>query len=527
MNITLTPMRFLQRTLKLYARKTGVVCGNQRFSYLEYGERVNRLSNTLLKAGIQKGDRISYLGYNCHRLLEAYYGVPQIGAILLPLNIRLATHDFEYILNESEPKVLFLDGDFIPQIQSIQGNISSVEHYILMDAIENPPEWITGTYEEMIMGSSPDSPFPQGEYPFEEDDVAEIFYTSGTTGRPKGVMLTHRNLYLHALEALAAAPMDETDTQLHLIPLFHVNGWGTPHYLTAKGGTHVMVQRFDPLEAIEIIQRENVTRLAMIPTMVNAILVLPDFKRYDVSSVREIGIGGAPPPTGMLERMEEAFGSGCLVYTGFGMTETCPLIAWPEMGPHLDPETRIYRSKKTWGVQMLGVEFRIVDSEGNDLPWDGQAVGELLVRGDMVMKGYYKSPEETKKALENGWYHTGDLVSIDRDGYLLIKDRKKDIIISGGENISSLEVEQVLYSHPDILECAVIGRSDERWGEVVLALVVLKEGTQATPEDIIEFGRSKLAHFKSPREVKIIDEFPRGGTGKILKPILREKYGQI
>ena len=526
LNITLTPIRFLERTLKLYAGKTGVICGNQRFSYLEYGERVNRLSNGLLKAGIKKGDRISYLGYNCHRLLEAYYGVPQIGAILLPLNIRLATHDFEYILNESEPKALFLDRDYIPQIQSIRSSISSVEHYILMESMENPPDWINCTYEEMIKESSPDPPFALGAYPFEEDDVAEIFYTSGTTGRPKGVMLTHRNLYLHGLETLAVISMDETDTQLHLIPLFHVNGWGTPHYLTAKGGTHVMAQKFDPVETIEIIQKEKVTLLMMIPTMVNAILALPDFKEYNVSSVRKITIGGAPPPTGMIERVEEAFGSGCLVHTGFGMTETSPLIALPELGPHLDPEIRKYRSKKTWGAQMLGVEFRIVDSEGNDLPWDGQAVGELLVRGDMVMKGYYNSPRETEEALEGGWYHTGDLVSIDKDGYIYIKDRKKDIIISGGENISSLEVEQVLYSHQDILECAVIGKSDEEWGEVVMALVLLKEGVRTTPEEIIEFGRSKLAHFKAPREVKIIDEFPRGGTGKILKPILREKYRQ-
>jgi len=522
MNIPLTPVRFLERTLKIYGDKAGVICGDHRFSYRAYGERVNRLSNGLIEVGVQKGDRISYLGYNCHRLLEAFYGVPQIGAILLPLNIRLAPHDFEYIINESKPRVLFLNQDFIPQIGSIRDRISSIEHYILLEPMENAPSWITGTYEQLLGEASPESPFSPGVYPFEEDDTAEIFYTSGTTGNPKGVMLTHRNLYLHALETLAVSVMDETDIWLHLIPLFHVNGWGTPHYLTAKGGAHIMVQKFDPLNTLEIIQREKVTRTAMIPTMVNAILALPEFKEYDLSSMRVFLIGGAPPPTGLIERTQKAF--GCLVHTAFGMTETCPLIAWPELGPHLEPKTRQQRARESWGFQMLGVEFRVVDSEGKDLPWDGQAVGELLVRGDMVMKGYYNNPKDTEETLKGGWYHTGDLVTIGPDGSLYIKDRKKDIIISGGENISSLEVEQVLYSHPDILECAVIGMLDEKWGEVPLAFVVLREGARVTPQEIIDFAKSRMARFKAPKEIRIINEFPRGGTGKILKSVLRERY---
>ncbi len=522
MNIVLTPMRFLERTIRIYGPKTGVVCSDERFSYLEFGQRVNQLSNGLLKMGVAKGDRISYLGYNCHRLLEAFFGVPQIGAVLSPLNIRLLSDDFEYILNESTPRVLFLDEDFVPQIEMIRSRIPSIEKFILMKKMDHAPPWINGTYEKVLRSASAESPYPAGSYPFEEDDIAEIFYTSGTTGKPKGVMLTHRNLYLHALETLAVLEMDETDTQLHLIPLFHVNGWGTPHYLTAKGGTHVMSQKFDPAETLAIIQREKVTRTYIIPMMVNAILALPQFKEYDVSSMRRILIGGAPPPTGMIERVEKAF--GCLTHTGFGMTEASPLIALPELGPYLDPEVRRHRIEKTWGFPMPGVEFRIVDADGKDLPWDGQAVGELLVRGDMVMQGYYNSPKETAAALEGGWYHTGDLVAIGPDGSLYVKDRLKDIIISGGENISSLEVEAVLYSHPDILECAVIARSDEKWGEVPMAFIVLKEGAELSPQAIIDFARSNLAHFKAPKEVSIIEEFPRGGTGKILKSVLRQKF---
>ena len=514
-------MRFLERTVKIYGKKTAVICGDHCFTYGEYGERVNRLSNGLLNLGIQKGDRVSYLGYNCHRLLEAFYGIPRIGAILLPLNIRLLPGDFEYIINESEPRILFLDRDFVPQIDSIRDLIPSVEKFILLGEGDDCPTWISGTYDELLSGASTEPPYPLGAYPFTEDDVAEIFYTSGTTGKPKGVMLTHRNLHLHALAVLVSSPMDETDIQIHLIPLFHVNGWGTPHYLTAMGGTHVMVQKFDPTKTMKIIQREKVTRFYIIPTMVNAILALPNLTDYDATSVRRVLVGGAPPPTGMIERVEKAF--GCLTSTAFGMTEACPLIAWPELSPHLDQETRDFRAKRTWGFPMVGVEFRIVDPDGNDLPWDGESVGELLVRGDMIMKGYYKSPQETADTLADDWYHTGDLCAMGPDGSLYVKDRQKDIIISGGENISSLEVEAVLYSHPEIFECAVIAKPDDKWGEIPLALVVPKEGSGIKPEEIIDFSREHLAHFKAPKEVKIIDEFPRGGTGKILKSVLREQ----
>ena len=520
MNIPLTPVRFLERALKIYGNKTGVICGDDRFTYKQYGERVNRLSNALKAMGVKSGDRVSYLGYNCHRLLESFFGIPQIGAVLVPLNIRLLADDFNFILNESAPKVLFMDRDFIPQIESIKSKLTSLEHYILLEKMGNPPEWATDDYEAMLEKSSSESPYPPGRYPFEEDDTAEIFYTSGTTGPPKGVMLTHRNLYLHALEAIAASPMDETDVQLHLIPLFHVNGWGTPHYLTAKGGTHVMLQKFDPSEAAQLILDERVTRVYIIPTMVNAIMDLPDFDTFNLSSMRVLLIGGAPPPTGIIDRSEKAF--GCLVHTAFGMSETCPLIAWPELGARLDPDTKSYRANKTWGFPLLGVEFRVVDAFGEDLPWDGEAIGELLVRGDMVMKGYFAKPDETDKALADGWFHTGDLVSIGPDGSLFIKDRMKEIIISGGENISSLEIEQVLYSHPDILECAVVGKPDDKWGEVPVGFVVPKEGTDVTPGAIVDFARSHMAHFKAPKEIIMIDQFPRGGTGKILKSKLRE-----
>ncbi len=522
MVIPLTPVRFFEYAEKIFADKEGVVCEGERFTYGEFCRRVRRMSNALTRIGVHKGDRVAYLGYNCHRLLELFYAPIINGAILEPLNIRLAARDFEYIINESTPRILFLDKDFLPVISSLLEKIPSVQNYILLEKEAGMPGWIDSTYEEMAEGASDQRSYPLGAYPFEEDDTAEIFYTSGTTGKPKGVMMTHRNLYLHALCAMSMMAVRETDVQIHLIPLFHVNGWGTPHYLLAKGGKHVMIKKFDPVKTLEIMAQEKVTRSFMIPTMVNALLAVPHFQSFDLSSVKEILIGGAPPPRGMPARVEKAF--GCIAHSGFGMTETCPLIVLPELSEDLEEKEYRHRRHDTWGRPLPGVEFRLVDAEGKDLPWDGKSVGELLVRGDMVMKGYYRQPEETARTLEAGWYHTGDLCALEPDGQLIVKDRKKDIIISGGENISSLEIEQVLYGHPAILECAVIGKNDEKWGEVPLALIVLREGYQVTPEEMIQYARENLAHFKSPREVKILTEFPKGGTGKILKSVLREKY---
>lgn len=524
MNITLTPLRFLDRAITLFGSRTAVVCQGQRWTYAELGLRVNRLANALAQLGIQPGDRVAFLGYNSHQLLECYYGVPKMGGVLLPLNVRLIAQDFEYICNDSEPKVLFIEPDLLGKIEPIISNIPSVKGFYLLEPMDNPPGWITGLYEDLLQGASPEPVYTSFNYPFHEDDMAELFYTSGTTGPPKGVMLTHRNLYLHALCAMSTMPVAETDVQLHLIPLFHVNGWGTPHYLTAKGGTHVMVKIFDPAEVLALIAQEKVTRFFIVPTMVSALLEYPQFSSADVSSVKEILIGGAPPPTGMCARTEEAF--GCIVHGGFGMSETCPLIALPELPPDLDRETFRHRSHETWGFPLVGVEYKVVDSNGAELPWDGKTVGELLVRGDMVMKGYLNKPEATEKALKDDWYHSGDLVSMGPDGSLYIRDRMKDIIISGGENISSLEIEQVLYSNPEILECAVIAKKDPRWGEIPKAVVVLQPGSKLTEHDIVKFTRERMAHFKALREAEIVQELPKGGTGKILKTELRKMFGE-
>lgn len=523
MNITLTPVRFLDRALTLFGSRTAVVCEGRRWEYAAFAQRVNRLSNALMNWGVKPGDRVAFLGYNSSQLLECYYGIVQTGAVLLPLNIRLISQDFEYICNDACPEIFFIDPDFVGVIEPIVSRIPSVKGYYLLEPLDSPRPWIGGLYEDLLQSGAPEAPFTSFDYPFHEDDTAELFYTSGTTGPPKGVMLSHRQLYLHALAAMASMPVAETDVQLHLIPLFHVNGWGTPHYLTAKGGTHVMVKKFDPATVLKLIQEERVTRFFIVPTMVTALLEFPDLRSYDVSSVKEVLIGGAPPPTGMCARLEEAF--GCVVHGGFGMSETCPLIALPELPPDLDAETFRRRAHETWGFPLVGVEYKVVDEAGNSLPWDGKTVGELLVRGDMVMTGYLNKTESTERALKDGWYHTGDLVSMGPDGSLYIRDRMKDIIISGGENISSLEIEQVLYSHAEILECAVIAKKDPKWGEVPKAVVVVQPGATLTPDDIVKFTKERMAHFKALREAEIVDALPKGGTGKILKSELRKIYG--
>jgi len=523
MNIHLTPVRFFERAVKLFATKTAVICEGQRWTYAQYADRVERLSNALESLGVQPEDRVAYLGYNCHRLLECYYGIIKMGGVLLPLNIRLAAQDFEYIIRDAEPRIVFIDPDFLDKLYPILKNIPSVKHFYLLEPMKNDPDWVDGEYDDLLESSQPGPSRSSGDYPFHEDDMAELFYTSGTTGPPKGVMLTHRNLYLHALSAMATHPVYETDIYLHLISLFHVNGWGTPHFLTAKGGTHVILKKFDPAKVLELVQNEKVTNFFAIPTMVRAIMEFPDLASFDLSTLKDVLIGGAPPPKGMCTRAEEVF--GCMVHGGFGMSETCPLIALPELPKDLDHGVFRHRAHETWGFPMIGVEFKIIDESENELPWDGQAIGELLVRGDMVMKGYLKKRDSTDRALKDEWYHTGDLVSIGPDGSLYIRDRIKDIIISGGENISSLEIEQVLYSHPDIFECAVIGKKDPKWGEIPKAIVVPKAGAELTPQGVIDFSREMLAHFKALREAEIIDEMPRGGTGKILKSVLRKRYG--
>jgi fatty-acyl-CoA synthase len=520
MNIPLTPVRFLRYAEQQYPGRTAVVCGRERFTYSQLSERVGRLAGGLRKIGVKPGDRVAFLSLNCHRLLEAYFGVLEAGAVLLPLNIRLAPDELAYILNDSEAKTLFLEKEFSGLVGSFRSKLSAVESFSLLSGTPEASWLMPQNYEELLAGATAHRP---DIMEFDEDAVAEIFYTSGTSADPKGVMLTHRNIYLQALSSSLTHESSADGVHLHTIPLFHANGWGAAHTVTLRGAKHVMISRFDPAEIFRLIEQERVQSLSAVPAMAIALVNCPGLQNHDLSSLKWLNLGGAASSPSLIQEVEEKF--GCTCFAGYGLTETAPTLSTSKMKPGLGWEgERRFAGQAMAGFAIPGVELRVVDADDNDAPRDGMTAGEVIARGDSIMKGYWKQPEATAEAIRGGWFHTGDMATWNEDGYVLIVDRKKDIIISGGENISSLEVEKQLLAHPTVLEVAVIPVPDEKWGEVPKALVVLKPSAQTSELELIEFCRSRLAHYKCPHSVEFRDALPKTGTGKILKRELRKKY---
>jgi fatty-acyl-CoA synthase len=522
MNIPLTPVRFLRYAKQQFAHKTAVVCGDDRFTYAQFADRASRLGGALQHAGITAGDRVAFLSTNCHRLLEAYYGVLEAGAILLPLNIRLSPDELAYILNDASAKILFVEKTFLPVVESFRSKLSSVKEFYLLDAAPQQPWLAPQNYEQIIAEAKP----AQIDITtVDENAVAELFYTSGTSANPKGVMLTHRNVYLHALNACISIHAEPDPVELHTIPLFHANGWGVAHSLTFLGGKHVMIHRFDPLEVFRLIEKEGAQTCSLVPIMATALVNCPERTKYNLSSLKRATIGGAASSPTLIREVEEKL--GCVCFSGYGLTETSPTLslAMTKSGLELAEEDR-YAHQAMTGYAILGVEMRVVDPNDRDVPHDGKSIGEIIARGDGVMEGYWNQPESSAEALRGGWFHTGDMAVVNEDGYFLIVDRKKDIIVSGGENISSLELEKVILAHPSVLEACVIPVPDEKWGEVPRALIVLKPNMRVTESELLEFSRSHLAHYKCPRAVEFVESLPKTGTGKILKRDLRKKYWQ-
>ncbi len=519
MNLPLTPVRLLRYAEQQFSGKTAVVCGSLRFTYAQFAERVARLAGALRAAGVKPGDRVALLSMNCHRLLEAYYGVLEAGAVLLPLNFRLAPHELAYILNDAEARFLFVQKDLFPLVDSFRQEVRGVEAFISMDA--PPADWMSPqTYDEMLAAATP---YSADITTFDENALAELFYTSGTSAHPKGVMLTHRNVYLHTLSCCLTVDPTREHVYLHAIPLFHANGWGAAHSTTLMGGKHVMLLRFDCGEILRLIDQERVTGLGAVPIMATALVNHPERKKYDLSSLERMNIGGSASSPTLVKSVEEELGCEC--YSGYGLTETAPTlsISFTKAGVNWQGDQR-YAGQAMTGYAVPGVELRVVDANDHDVPRDGQTIGEIVARGDNVMQGYWKQPEATAEVMRGGWFHTGDMATIDENGYLLIVDRKKDMIVSGGENISSLEVEKTILAHPEVYEVAVIPVPDEKWGEVPKALVVLKPGSNLGEHDLIEFCRARMAHYKCPRSVEFFDALPKTATGKVLKKELRKKY---
>jgi fatty-acyl-CoA synthase len=341
------------------------------------------------------------------------------------------------------------------------------------------------------------------------------------------VVLTHRNLHLHAIYAALVLRVTDADTILHVVPLFHVNGWGAPHWMTLAGGRHVMLRKFDPTALLALVEAEGVTHLLAVPTIFNALVNHPHRSTTDLSSLKEAIIGGAPASPSLVEAIEREL--RCTAIVGYGLSETSPVlaIARPRVGlTATEPADMAARRKAMTGYAMAGADMRVVDADGADVSADGEQIGEIVVRSNVVMDGYYRDPDATAQKIVDGWFHTGDMAVTDEQGYITIKDRSKDIIIRGGENISSVEIENAIASHPAVMECAVIAAPDDRWGEVPVALVVLKEGATATAQDLRKHVRSQLADFKVPRSIEFRDSLPKGGTGKILKAELREPFWQ-
>ena len=522
MQVPMTPRRILKRAVKLYPEKIAVVDGEMRLTYTQVQQRANQVVNAVQGLGIAAGRILAILDYNTYRYMEMYFGMADSGRVLLPLNIRLSAEEYTYILNNAEAEAIIFHSDFKPVVDKLRQSSETLKYFFIAEGPADE-EWITGTYEELIDGASAD---PVAVEPDDENAMLNLYYTSGTTGNPKGVMLSHRNIYANAMTTIISFKLDDSTTWYHIAPLFHLADAFFIWSVTYQGGRHVMQRQFEPRAVLQTIQNEQITAAMMVPTMINFLLDVPDIEQYDLESLQWIMVGGAPMSPANARRMMEKL--GCQYISGYGLTETTPLLTVGNLKDTLrkagEDEKMNYITRT--GLEVTGVDLRVVDNSDADVPWDGKTVGEIIVRGDNVMTGYWKLPEETARAIRGGYFYTGDLATVDSEGYVLIVDRAKDIIISGGENISSVEVENVLYRHPDVLECAVIAVPSEKWGEVPAALVALRQNAEAAEQDLIDFCRERIARFKVPKEIQFVSELPKTGSGKILKVELRKQYGK-
>ena len=497
MELPLTPLDLLARARRLYPHRVGVIDGDERWTYAEHAARCDRLGHALQRElGVQPGQVVAWLGGNTHELLEAYYGVLLAGGVLLPLNIRLAPAELRAILDASGATVLFRHPDQVDPDHGVRTVVLGDDH-------------------EALLAAQPDEPVPTP--PVDEHAAAELFFTSGSTGTPKGALLSHRGLYLHAIHSALTMGLTGEDVFLHTIPLFHVNGWGTPHFVTGLGGVHVMLPRFDAGEVLRLIEAHGVTRLFLVPAMARLVLDHPSIGERDLSSVVQISVGGAAASAALLAELEDAF--VCQAICGYGMTESSPTLT---RSLPIPGRASSRPERATTGRAILGVDARVLGEDDEEVAWDGRSVGEICARSNHVMIGYLDAPAATEVVLRDGWLRTGDLATVDQDGYITIVDRAKDLIVSGGENVASVEVEQALELHPAVREAAVVGVPDERWDEVPRAFVALVPGATVDEPELIGWVRERLAGFKAPRSVVFLEELPKVGTGKIDKQSLRD-----
>jgi fatty-acyl-CoA synthase len=520
MEVPLTPLEFARRTRTLYADREALVDGDLRLSYEQFFQRSDRWSRALQTLGVAPGDRIAYIAPNTHAQLESFYAVPQIGAVLVPINYRLNHEEFAYIIAHSGSTVVCAHSDYLEAVDRVRDQLTGVRHFVALEGTREG--WLD--YESLIVEAP--SSFVRPE--IAETDLLTINYTSGTTSRPKGVMITHRNAYINVVGTLLHVPVRMTDRYLWTLPMFHANGWTFTWAVTAAGGTHICLRKVDPIKVFELGESESVTLLCAAPTVLIGIANAPAEVRAKARKGVRVVTAGAPPAAATIERIEGEL--GWTITHVYGLTETAPFITVCEERPEhaaLSPGDRAV-IKARQGVELItSGDLRVVDEMMRDVPRDGTTVGEIVVRGNVVMKGYYNDPEATEKALRGGYFHSGDAAVVHADGYVDIRDRLKDVIISGGENISSVEVEGVLVRHAAVQEAAVVGLPDSKWGEAPHAFVVLKPGATATSDDLRTFVRERLAHFKCPHTVTFVTELPKTATGKIQKFVLRGNRSAI
>jgi fatty-acyl-CoA synthase len=498
----------------LYPEREAVVDGDLRLTYAQFFERCDRWSMALRSLGIKQGDRVAYIAPNTHAMLESFYAVPQLGAVLVPLNYRLIAADFKYLINHSGARVVCAHSDYLDCIDEIRAELPNVTSFVALEGTK--PGWLD--YETLLTGAGAALDLPL----IDETDLLTINYTSGTTSRPKGVMITHRNAYLNVVGTLIHHPMTIADRYLWTLPMFHANGWTFVWTVTAAGGTHVCLRKVDPVAVFNRIEQESITMLCAAPTVLISIANGPEELRRAVRPGVRVMTAGAPPAAATIERIEGEL--NWVIMHAYGLTETSPFITICESRPEYEALSGAQRSviKACQGVELLtSGELRVVDEEGNEVPRDGHSLGEIVVRGNVVMKGYYEDPEATSRVIRDGWFHSGDAAVVHQSGYIEIRDRLKDVIISGGENISSVEVEGVMLRHPAVQEVAIVGLPHELWGEAPHAFVVLKSGASVSEEELREFARNNLAHFKAPHGVTFISELPKTATGKVQKYVLR------
>ena len=527
----LTPLAFLDRSVSVFRDRIAIVDGDRRYSYTEFGQRVWRLAHALRAAGIDAGERVAVLAPNSAAMIEAHFGIPLLGAVIVPINTRLSRDEVAYILDHSGASLLLAGNEFAATVAGAFQQAGRALRTVWLsetpggDDAPDQARTTDRTYESFLAGAEA-RPFPWRLDPGEgEDGTISINYTSGTTGRPKGVMYHHRGAYLNALGEIITSGLETDSVYLWTLPLFHCNGWCYPWAVVAAGGTQVCLRAFDARVAWELIRREGVTNLCGAPTVLTALVNCPAAQDGPLHRPLRITTAAAPPSPTVIGQMEAM---GIVITHVYGLTETYgphTVCAWQPEWDGLPAEDRA-RLKARQGVAMIMADpIRVVDENMRDVPADGETMGEVVMRGNNVMKGYYRDPEATEQSFRGGWFHSGDLGVMYPTGYIGLRDRAKDIIISGGENISTIEVEQVILRHPAVLECAVIAIPDPKWGETPKAFVTLKPGASLDAETLIAFCRDHMAHFKAPRAVEFRD-LPKTSTGKTQKFVLREQEWQ-